>query len=46
MNKNACEFAKDQVPVFRENHQKLKTRISAQPVKEAVNDVLLMLFDD
>jgi len=46
MNKSACEFAKDSVAGFRENHQKLKTRISAQPVKEAVNDVLLMLFDD
>lgn len=46
MNKNTCEYAKEKVPLFRENHQKLKTRIAALPVKEAVNDVLLMLYDD
>lgn len=46
MNKLACEFATEKVPGFRENHQKLKTRVTAQAVKEAVNDVLLMLYDD
>ena len=31
---------------FKENHQNLKKRIAAKEVKECVNDVLLMLYDD
>ncbi len=46
-NKHAVEFIKNKLePQFRKNHQNLKTRISAQVVKEAVNDLLLMIFDD
>ncbi len=46
-NKHTVEFVKDKLePQFRKNHQNLKTRSPAQGVKEAVNDVILMIFDD
>lgn len=47
LNKDAIEFVKENLePNFRKNHQQLKTRTAAQNVKEAVNDVILMIFDD
>lgn len=45
-NKTAWEFIKTKLPSFKENHQKLKARIQDQKVKEAVNDILLMIYDD
>lgn len=46
-NRHAVDFVNDKLePQFRKNHLNLKTRIPAQGVKEAVNDVLLMIFDD
>ena len=46
-NKLTVEFVKNKLePNFRKNHQNLKTRVPIQMVKEAVNDVMLMIFDD
>jgi hypothetical protein len=47
LNKDAIEHVKDHLePNYRKNHQALKTRTQAQNVKEAVNDVILLIFDD
>ena len=46
-NKHAFEFIINQSePNFKKNHDTLKTRVANPKIKEAVNDVLIMLFDD
>ena len=46
-NKTAWDFITEKMPVdFKENHQNLKKRIATKEVKERVNDVLRMVYDN
>jgi hypothetical protein len=46
-NKYAWEYVLQKLePDFKKNHEALKKRIPEKEVKECVNDVLLMVFDN
>jgi hypothetical protein len=46
LNKDSWDFALNRLEGFKANHQALKLRIADKTVKECVNDVLLLVFDN
>jgi hypothetical protein len=45
-NTKLCEFITEKnEEIFKKNHQKLELRVKNQKVKEAIDDVFMMLFD-
>lgn len=45
-NKKLCEFITEKnEDTFKKSHQRLELRVKNQKVKEAIDDVFMMLFD-